>query len=163
MWMLRYSTVTWALTLRKSRPVSYIYNKALLSWGRAGKYTDADVGTSNKIVSKGYSNPDSSFSYHDFVLNGTALSCNCHCIPQPPTITCIPPELHNKIFELPGPVASACVGITCRKLYAIHRSHPRQVLTIPTSEGRKRWAPPTNSPAQGMGEAWLAGWCWAWL
>lgn len=34
----------------------------------------------------------------------------------------IPPELHNYLFQFLDPVASTCLGLTCKSFYNIHRS-----------------------------------------
>jgi hypothetical protein len=37
-------------------------------------------------------------------------------------VTATPPEIRNLIFKLFDPVASTCLGLTCKKFYGIHRS-----------------------------------------
>jgi len=83
------------------------------------------AGARNRIVRNSHADLDSSVLQHNTILRCAAPSSNS--IPQPPGITTIPPELLCMIFELLGPVASTCAGLTCHKFYAIHRSYHGQV------------------------------------
>ncbi|KAG9240942.1 hypothetical protein BJ878DRAFT_257251 [Calycina marina] len=50
--------------------------------------------------------------------------------PHPPNITTIPAEVELLLFEQLGVVTSTCLGLTCKKFYAIHKAmHGKVSLT----------------------------------
>lgn len=53
-------------------------------------------------------------------------------------ITLLPPEVHLCIFDLLDPASSACLGVTCKKFYAIHRQrHGSVKLTVKNTRGKR--------------------------
>jgi hypothetical protein len=62
---------------------------------------------------------------------------------SPPTLSSLPPEIHLKIFGNIDRVSSVCLGLTNRKLYAIHRAESHTVpltayhILSPTGEKRR--------------------------
>jgi hypothetical protein len=50
------------------------------------------------------------------------LTSPLHSQPAPPTLTLLPSELLLKIFSHLDPGSSACLGLTCKRLYLLHRS-----------------------------------------
>jgi hypothetical protein len=64
----------------------------------------------------------------------------------PPRLTTLPPELHLSIFDNLDPVSSACLGLTTKKFYPLHRSAHRKVglyqgAEQPLHELLKNWKP----------------------
>jgi hypothetical protein len=60
----------------------------------------------------------------------------------------LPTEVHLKIFKHLSPVSSACLGVTCRALYRIHRSLHRRVRL-------DRDDPDTNARLSYLLEYWM--------
>jgi hypothetical protein len=69
------------------------------------------------------------------------------------TLSTLPSELHVQIFELLDPDTSACLGLTCTKLYGIHEEVQRRLNKNLLCERLGPFQPSSNIPA--LVETWM--------